>query len=98
MIYTVDFARANSVLAQIESIDKQITSMLTSLEQDSQRNLAEWQSDARQVYQETKARWDASAARMPQLLGQARVALNEIITNYQRAEKSNGSDYSGAVR
>jgi WXG100 family type VII secretion target len=98
MIYTVDFARAEAVLSQLDSIDRQIRTMLTTLEEDSQRNLAEWVGEARAAYAECKARWDASAARMPQLLGQAQIALREIMTGYRSAERSNSGTLSGAGR
>ncbi|SHH05977.1 WXG100 family type VII secretion target [Streptoalloteichus hindustanus] len=89
--YSVDFGRVQAVLGEIEGVDKQIRSMLDTLEANSERSLAEWQSDARLAYNDCKAKWDASAARMPELLRQARQALTEIMTNYNRAEGT-GSD------
>ncbi|SDT74629.1 WXG100 family type VII secretion target [Actinoplanes derwentensis] len=88
--YTFDPRRADAVLQQIEVIDNQIRAMLATLDENSKRNLAGWESDTKAAYAHAKAAWDASAAAMPQALQNARVALTQIAENYQRME-TNGS-------
>ncbi|MFD9890253.1 WXG100 family type VII secretion target [Amycolatopsis sp. NPDC058986] len=89
--YTIDFGRVQGVLEQMEGVDKQIKTMLGTLESNTEKSLAEWQSEAKASYQQCKAKWDASAAQMPVLLAQARQALAEIMTSYGKAENQ-GSD------
>lgn len=86
--YTVDFARAHAVVASMEQIDTKIRTMLTTLEQDSEKSLAEWRSEAQVAYRTCKAKWDASAANMPALLAQARSSLGEIMTGYKGVEST----------
>lgn len=95
MNYTVSFSRVQSVLANMESIGKQIESTLRSLEQDTEKNLGEWNSEAKVAYRECKMRWDASAARMPQILAQARLALGEIMQNYNAVDRAGASTFGG---
>ncbi len=95
MTYTVSFGRVQAVLANMESASRKIETMLRSLEQDSEKNLAEWRSEAQASYRECKLRWDASAARMPQILAQANLSLSEIMQNYRRTDQINASSFTG---
>ena len=88
--YTFDPRRAEAVLQQLEVVDNQIRNMLTTLDENSKKNLAAWSSDTKDSYAAAKAAWDASAAAMPQALQNARVALSQIADTYHRME-INGS-------
>lgn len=88
--YTFDPRRAEAVLQQLEVVDNQIRTMLTTLDENSRKNLAAWSSDTKDAYAHAKSSWDASAAAMPQALQNARVALSQIAETYHRMEL-NGS-------
>lgn len=84
--YTFDPRRAQQVLEQLEQVDAQIKAMLSTLDENSRRNLAAWSSDTKDAYAAAKASWDASANAMPVALANARNALMQIAAEYQRME------------
>ena len=63
--YTIDYRRVEAVMANMDGVDRRIREMLNRLEVDTQRNLAEWTSEAKDAYRTCKVRWDASAEKMP---------------------------------
>jgi uncharacterized protein YukE len=93
--YTFDPRRAQLVLDQLEQVDSQLKAMLTTLDENSRRNLAGWASDTMDAYTAAKAAWDASANAMPAALANARNALSQIASQYQRMEATGSGMFGG---
>ncbi|WP_165777579.1 WXG100 family type VII secretion target [Amycolatopsis antarctica] len=86
--YTINWAVVNSVLSQFDVINRQINTILSNLESETESSLREWTSDARQAYSQRKAQWDAAAARLPVTLRSAETSLRGMGDNMQNAERT----------
>ena len=86
MEYTFDFNMADGVRDHMATATKNIISMLENLHNEVSTSLANWESGARDQYNQAKTEWDAAAAQMPQSLGQAESALSEISSGYLQVE------------
>lgn len=87
--YTFNFGNAESVIAQLDNLTKQIDTDLDALEKDVEGRLAEWTGAARSEYTAAKLKWDQAARDMATHLGAARVALDNISMNYITTEQQN---------
>lgn|GEM_PF-5819551 len=85
--FSYDEARMMAVVDELGGITQQIGAMLTRLESDTRASMREWTSDAKYSYEFCKAQWDASAARMPQLLGQASSIVPQVLECYRRGDR-----------
>ncbi|MGW0520424.1 MULTISPECIES: WXG100 family type VII secretion target [unclassified Crossiella] len=94
-VFRIHPSRIQAVLANMQAVDTQIRSMLTRLEQDATKNMADWQSQAKDAYTSCKQSWDASASQMPVQLANARNSLNEILANYNAMEQQGMNMWSG---
>lgn len=95
MQYTFDFTMADSVRDHMATTTKNIISMLENLHNEVSTSLASWESGAREEYNRAKTEWDAAAARMPQSLGQAELALSEISGGYLQVEHWGANRWMG---
>lgn len=68
-------------------ITQNVREMLDQLDADVRGGLPDWTSEARNEYEASKLRWDAAAARMPESLGRAQMALGQIIDDDLSTEK-----------
>ncbi|MDT7726520.1 MAG: hypothetical protein QOI21_3096 [Actinomycetota bacterium] len=84
--YKFNFQQADVVRDDMAAITKNIQNMLTDLDSQVRGSLQEWTSDARESYDASKLKWDAAAAKMPEALGRAEMALAEISNGYLQVE------------
>ncbi|MER7187900.1 WXG100 family type VII secretion target [Streptomyces hyaluromycini] len=85
--YSVDMPQVDTIVGEMNAITQRITQTLSDLENQAQSSLSEWTSDARNVYTEVKAQWDAAAAEMARLAGNATTTLGNINGYYGDGER-----------
>lgn len=81
-----NFQIADSVRDNMAAYTRAVLDQLAELDALARGGLAGWDDAAREAYAVHKANWDAAAARMPEALGRAESALNEISGGYLRVE------------
>ncbi|HEX6346746.1 WXG100 family type VII secretion target [Umezawaea sp.] len=84
--YTFSFQIADSVRDNMAACTRAVLDQLAELNTTAQSGLAGWDGAARDAYAAHKANWDSAAARMPEALGRAEAALNEISGGYLKVE------------
>ena len=84
--YTFSFGLADGVRDHMATVTNRIHTMLETLHNDVSNSLADWDSDARNAYNDAKRVWDDASARMPAALGGAEQALASISDGYLRVE------------
>ncbi|MGE5289252.1 MAG: WXG100 family type VII secretion target [Micromonosporaceae bacterium] len=92
---SVQFGAMASAEQSFVSIYNQLTSELEDLQRQLESGLSAWTGSARAAYAEAKARWDASAAHMGQVLSQLGAVIGESNTNYQQTEQRLTGMWSG---
>lgn len=85
--YRIGIPIALETARTMGSITQNIKGLLDQLDRDVRVSLQEWTSDAKDEYERSKIKWDAAANQMPVSLGQAQVALGQIIDDYLRTER-----------
>jgi uncharacterized protein YukE len=86
---------ADSVRDQMAAITKRLQTELETMHQQVIGNLQDWQDGAKDQYMVAKTQWDAAAARMPQSLNSAEVALSQITNGYLKVEQSGVNAWGG---
>jgi uncharacterized protein YukE len=86
--YTVQMNNIHEVVNEMQLISKGIHESLVKLENGTAAHLAEWTSDARNVYTQVKAQWDQAAAEMTRLANNAAMTLNNVNETYGHGEQS----------
>jgi len=81
-----NFQIADSVRDNMATYTKAMLDQLDDLHAMAQNSLASWDDAAREAYLVRKANWDNAAAKMPEALGRAESALNEISGGYLQVE------------
>ena len=84
--YAFNFQIADSVRDTMAAYTKAMLDQLDDLDAMARHSLANWDGPAREAYVVHKAKWDAAAAKMPEALGRAESALNEISGGYLKVE------------
>jgi WXG100 family type VII secretion target len=74
----------NSLVSEVQMLEAQLRSGLT-----------QWVGTAQQAYYQQQAQWNAAMAHMEQVLAQLAVVVGTANENYQQAEQSNTSLWSG---
>lgn len=74
----------NSLVSEVRMLEAQLRSSLT-----------QWVGSAQQAYDQQQAQWNAAMAHMEQVLAQLAVVVGTANENYQQAEQSNTSLWSG---
>jgi len=69
-------------------------STLTSLEQELESSLAQWDGAAREAYSVAKAKWDQAAQHMAQVIQKMTQTLGTIDENYSSNERSIESNWA----
>jgi len=92
--YTVNISTVAEIAGEMGRISSNIQSMLSNLEEETAKNLAEWTSTARDAYNVAKAKWDAAAQDMVAQAANAQAALAAIGDNYQQAERQGSAMWS----
>jgi WXG100 family type VII secretion target len=77
-MYTFNFQIADSVRDTMATYTRAMLDQLDDLNTMAQNSLAGWDGAAREAYAVHRANWDNAAAKMPEALGRAESALNEI--------------------
>lgn len=95
-----DFTLVNkNAMAQgIDSLSKahrQLREHLSTLEGQLQSSLGRWDGNGRAAYAEAKAKWDASADRMAQVINKMQSTLGLIDENYTSNESSIAGRWAG---
>lgn len=93
--YQFNFAMADATRDNMAAITRNLQTMLQDLDTQVRSSLQEWTSDARLAYDQSKAKWDAAAARMPEALVRAETTLQEISGGYLRAEHTGTQMWGG---
>ncbi|MGW1561915.1 WXG100 family type VII secretion target [Streptomyces sp. NPDC002144] len=83
----VSFSQMEFVAGEMQTITKNVQEMIRNLDDSSKQRLAEWSSDARQIYNVAKAKWDAAAEEMQRQAGIATSSLGTITDHYVHGEK-----------
>ena len=95
-----DYTRANfsGLSAGAENFSlaaRALRDELSDLEGKLKANLAQWDGGAREAYWQAKAKWDKAANDMQTIVQALGGAIGDAHQNYQAAEKSNTSIWSG---
>lgn len=90
------FGQLLTSVADFASIHSQMVSTLSDLEHDLQGSLSAWQGDAQEAYWAAKAKWDAAAGNMENVLNQLRIVIGEAHANYTAAEAA-GSGFDSPL-
>ncbi|PRY38970.1 WXG100 family type VII secretion target [Umezawaea tangerina] len=93
--YTFDRGMADSVRDQMASVTMALRSELERMDQQVQSTLQDWQDGAKDQYLVAKSQWDEVAARMPNSLHSAEVALSEITDGYLKIEHTGMNAWGG---
>jgi WXG100 family type VII secretion target len=93
--YTVQMEQVDYIVGEMQAITQKIQTTLTTLDDQSKMNLAEWTSDAQQTYYEVKAKWDAAAADMQNMATQATQMLGTINQSYSDGERQGVNLWQG---
>jgi WXG100 family type VII secretion target len=93
--YTVQMEQVDYIVGEMQSITQQIQSTLQQLDDQSKNDLANWTSAAQTTYAETKAKWDAAAADMQAMAGQATSSLGTINEYYANGEREGVNLWQG---
>ena len=83
------FAQLKSSEADFASIHSNLVATLSDLEHDLQGSLSAWQGDSQEAYWAAKAKWDAAARDMENVLGQLRAAIAGAHDIYSATEATN---------
>lgn len=86
--YQVNLSSMQAHIEALAAMNRTLKGMIQSLEEETRATLSTWTSDTQQAYQESKAKWDAAAERMPVALDNAGRALNEIMNVYSGTERA----------
>jgi uncharacterized protein YukE len=85
--YMVNMSNVQAVADEMASIANYIQEMLTDLDNETQKHLAEWQDSAAEgAYRTAKKKWDNAAANMVLQAQKAQANLSSINDNYALAE------------
>ncbi|HWO66823.1 MAG TPA: WXG100 family type VII secretion target [Umezawaea sp.] len=84
--YTFSFQIADSVRDNMAACTRAVLDQLAELDTMAQSSLAGWDGAAREAYAAHRAGWESAAAKMPEALGRAEAALNEISGGYLKVE------------
>jgi WXG100 family type VII secretion target len=84
--YTVNMSNVQAVAEEMGAIARYIQGLLEDLDSASKMNLAEWTSQARDVYNAAKVQWDNAAGAMVTQAGNAENSLSGINDAYANAE------------
>jgi WXG100 family type VII secretion target len=85
--YQVSLEQMAFVEGEMRATTDRLKVTLTDLDDAAKQHLAEWSSDARDAYNQAKAKWDAAAGQMVVELGQASGAVGQIGEYYTSGEK-----------
>ncbi|REE96581.1 WXG100 family type VII secretion target [Thermomonospora umbrina] len=83
-------AQADFTLAYRALVDE-----LDDLEKTLEAQLSQWEGDAVTAYWEAKAKWDAAAAQIGNVLAQLGTVIGEAHSNYSAAERANQGLWAG---
>ena len=94
-----DFTLVNSSAMQqgigdLRQAHTNLNSTLDTLKGQLNTNLAEWDGAARQAYSEVQRQWDASAAKMSDIINKMTTVMTSISEGYDSNEKSIQSRWS----
>jgi WXG100 family type VII secretion target len=81
--------------ADFQQTYSSLVSEVQMLEAQLRASLAQWAGSAQQAYYQQQAQWNAAMAHMEQVLAQLAVVVGTANENYQQAEQSNTSLWSG---
>jgi WXG100 family type VII secretion target len=84
--YMVNMSNVQAVADEMASIANYIQEMLTDLDSETKKHLAEWDSNSRSAYDTAKKKWDNAAANMVLQAQKAQANLSSINDNYALAE------------
>lgn len=85
-LHTFNFQIADSVRDSMAACTKAVLDQLEDLDAMARNSMVGWDGAAREAYAVHKASWDDAVARMPEALGRAESALNEISGGCLRVE------------
>lgn len=94
-----DFTQVNAGamsqgIGDLQAAYNSTESTLTSLEGELEQSLAQWDGDARAAYSAAKAKWDAAADHMAQVIQKMTSTLSTIDENYAANERAISSSWS----
>jgi WXG100 family type VII secretion target len=85
--YDFNFPQAQNTNAAMNNATRQLQEILENLDSEVRTSLARWESDARDAYNISKAKWTAAANRMPLILASGATALGNVNETLTGAEK-----------
>lgn len=87
-----------SMSAGIEALSKahsRLREQLSTLESELKSSLAQWDGNGQAAYAEAKAKWDASAEKMAQVVNKMQSTLSQIDETYSGNEANIASRWGG---
>lgn len=90
-----DDGKMSEAEADLRLAYRQIKENLENLEKDLEKTLGQWESEAREYYDDARRQWNEGAAGLNDILAQLGVAVGNIRENYTATEKNNASIFGG---
>lgn len=87
MDYSLSFSGLEEAVTQMGTISRQINDFLDELQTGTLRSIIEWESGARDLFDQQRNIWAKGAADMTTQAQNAQLALNEIIGHYAHGEQ-----------
>ncbi|KUO05517.1 WXG100 family type VII secretion target [Streptomyces caeruleatus] len=92
--YSVQFAPLEDAVMQMGRISAQINDFLGELQNGTMKAIIEWESGARDLFDEQRNIWARAATDMTVQASNAQVSLGKIIAQYAEAERTGVSYWS----
>jgi len=85
---SVNAASMATAIGDLKNAHSKVEEDLTSLEGELEGSLSEWTGEAREAYRQAKAKWDAAANHMAQVIQVMGSTMQGIGENYDSNERS----------
>ncbi|RPF37997.1 WXG100 family type VII secretion target [Streptomyces sp. TLI_185] len=86
--YSLQFDGLEQAVTQMGTISRQINDFLQELQSGTMKSIVEWESGARDLFDQQRSIWATGAADMATQAVNAQNALNQITGHYADGERS----------
>ena len=93
--YTLNGPQGQAIVADMAQASQKITQLLTEQANQIRTQLADWEADDKNSYEEKRREWDGIAAGMPEKLQVVSRTLDELIQAYQQNTQRQVGRWSG---
>lgn len=93
--YTLNAPQGQAVVDDMAQASQKITQLLNEQANQIRSQLADWEADDKNSYEEKRREWDTIAAGMPEKLQLVSRTLNQLIEAYQQNTQRQVGRWSG---